>query len=215
LNKPKFYNPYSGVDQGIMVKPGKYTIFMSEAVGGTVEPKGEPVTFEVKRLDNTIMPAKDSAAKVQFQKDVTELSRKIQGAGRMIGEVDSKLKHIREAIEKIEVPNEVLYDSYYEISDRLKALRLALYGDDIKTRLDIDQPPSPASRMGWIEYEQGGSTSDPTQTHIMSYEIAEEEFEPILTNLETLVKEDLEALEQQLEDADAPYTPGRAIKMLD
>jgi len=215
LNKPKFYNPYAGDDSGIMVKPGKYTIFMSEAIGGTVEPKGEPVTFEVKRLDNTIMPAQDTEAKVQFQKDITELSRKINGAGKMIGEVDSKLKHIKVAIEKIEVPNEVLYDDYYSISDDLKALRLALYGDNIKSKLDIDQPPSPASRIGWIEYEQGGSTADPTSTHQMSYKIAEEEFEPILTKLKTLVREDLEALEQKLEDADAPYTPGRAIKMID
>jgi len=50
---------------------------------------------------------------------------------------------------------------------------------------------------------------------MMSLEIAEEEFGPILQRLKKLVNVDLEDLEQKLEDADAPYTPGRAIKMID
>jgi hypothetical protein len=49
----------------------------------------------------------------------------------------------------------------------------------------------------------------------MSYGIAAEEFGPILDVLVKVAREDLDALEQKLEDADAPYTPGRAIKMLD
>jgi len=81
--------------------------------------------------------------------------------------------------------------------------------------LDIDQLVTPATRIGWIEYEQGASSSAPTKTHMNSYAIAKEEFEPILTALQKLVKEDFEVLEQKLEDADAPYTPGRAIKMID
>ena len=92
---------------------------------------------------------------------------------------------------------------------------MALYGDSSKTRLDIDQPPTPAGRIGWIEYEQGSSTAPPTGTHKMSYQIAKDEFEPILTRLRNLVNTDLESLEQMLEDADAPYTPGRAIKMIE
>jgi len=50
---------------------------------------------------------------------------------------------------------------------------------------------------------------------MMSYKIAKEEFEPMLQQLKDLVNKDLETLEQELEDADAPYTPGRAIRMID
>jgi hypothetical protein len=69
--------------------------------------------------------------------------------------------------------------------------------------------------MGWISYEQGSSTAAPTGTHKMSYQIAKEEFAPILERLRSLVQTDLENLEDLLEDADAPYTPGRAIKMIE
>ena len=85
----------------------------------------------------------------------------------------------------------------------------------MKTRLDIDQPPSPAGRLGWINYEQKYSTATPTGTHKMSLAIAKEEFEPILDVIRRLATQDLDALEQKLEDANAPYTPGRALKMID
>ena len=49
----------------------------------------------------------------------------------------------------------------------------------------------------------------------MSFDIAKEEFGPLLKRIQEIVKVDLEQLENRLEDADAPYTPGRAIKMID
>ncbi len=215
INRPKHFNPYAGRDEGILVSPGNYTVTMEKVIGSEFEAISEPMTFEVKRIDNAVMPVTDTAAKLKFQQDVTELSRKIQGAGKMISEIDNKLKYIKVAIEKVETPNNGLYADYDNIKKDMKKVRNALYGDNLKSLLDIDQPPSPASRIGWIQYEQGNSTSDPTETHRMSYSIAEEEFGPILDVLVKVAKEDLDALEQKLEDADAPYTPGRAIKMID
>ena len=49
----------------------------------------------------------------------------------------------------------------------------------------------------------------------MSFNIAKEEFGPLLDQLKSLIKNDLESLESKLELADAPYTPGRAIKMIE
>ena len=105
--------------------------------------------------------------------------------------------------------------AYNDINAQIRSLSHQLNGDPYKRTLDIDQGVTPAARIGWIEYEQGASTAAPTKTHMDSYAIAKEEFEPILNALKQLVSEDFEALEQMLEDADAPYTPGRAIKMID
>jgi len=118
-------------------------------------------------------------------------------------------------MERVELPSEEMNESYYVLNKKVKDLRRKLYGDNIKTKLDIDQPPTPAGRIGWINYEQGKSTADPTETHRMSFDIAKEEFEPLLNELRNLINVDLEDLENKLEDADAPYTPGRAIKMIE
>jgi photosystem II stability/assembly factor-like uncharacterized protein/uncharacterized protein YukE len=215
LNKPSFYNPFAGVDQGPLVQPGKYIVTLSKITNGETQVLVDQVAFTVVPLEDRVMPATDLKGKKAFQDEVAELSRQISGAGKMISEVSNKMKHINAAIQQTNTKTEELHNSYNEINKNLREIRTALYGDNIKTRLDIDQPPTPAGRIGWIEYEQGASTAAPTGTHRMSYQIAKEEFEPILSRLKTLVSTDLEELEQMLEDADAPYTPGRAVKMIE
>jgi len=49
----------------------------------------------------------------------------------------------------------------------------------------------------------------------MSFNITKEEFGPLLDQLKSLIKNDLESLESKLESADAPYTPRCAIKMME
>ena len=215
LGKPAFYNPFAGQDVGLLVAPGTYTVSLSHYHNGTTEELVAPTSFEVKRLDNTIMPAADVAAKEAFQQEVAELSRKMDGVGHMLSEVSNRMKHIKVAIDRIEAPSKDLLSSYYNLNEKLRAFRTDFSGDRIKSQLDIDQPPTPARRLGSIRYEQGNSTAAPTGTHKMSFDIAKEEFGPLLKRIQEIVKVDLEQLENRLEDADAPYTPGRAIKMID
>ena len=214
LKKPAFYNPFAGKAEGTLVAPGTYTVKMSLVREGTIKSLGVPVSFEIKALENTVLPTQDRSAKVAFQREVTELSRAVEGGGHMISEIEDKLKHIHKAIELTEQPMSGLLADFNAIQSKLKAIKIQMNGDRVKTQLDIDQTPTPGGRLGWIVYEQKHSTSAPTATHRASFAIAKEEFEPILNAIKSLVSDDLEVLEQKLEDADAPYTPGRAIKML-
>ncbi|MBT8232398.1 MAG: glycosyl hydrolase [Saprospiraceae bacterium] len=215
LRKPSFYNPFAGVKEGTLVAPGKYTIQMAKMHNGIVSNLGDAVKFNVKALDNTVMPADNREDKVDFQRDVAELSRRIEGAGYMIREMNNKMRHIKEAIKMAEKPMNDLMRMYNDVDLKIKNISTQFYGDNIKTRLDIDQPPTPSGRIGWINYEQKYSTSNPTETHKMSFQIAKEEFEPLLNAIKEIAKVDIENLEKALEDADAPYTPGRALKMID
>jgi len=214
LKKPSFYNPFAGKNEGSLVEPGTYTITMSLIKDDEVKQLGTPVSFEVKALQNTVLPATNREAKVEFQRDVTELARAVDGAKHMIGEIENKMKHIHKAIELVEQPMSELNTDYNSLQSKVRDIKKQLFGDRVKSTLDIDQPPTPSDRLGWISYEQKYSTSEPTATHRASFAIAKEEFGPILNAIKSLVNNDLESLEQKLEDADAPYTPGRAIKML-
>jgi len=62
--------------------------------------------------------------------------------------------------------------------------------------------------LDWI------STSKPTQTHINSYTIAKEEFEPLYNKTKSLLDDKVKALRSQLKASGAPYTPGN-LKFLD
>lgn len=98
------------------------------------------------------------------------------------------------------------------IEDQLDAIQVDMYGDPVKGRLDIDQPPSPANRLGTIGYEQKYSTATPTQTHRDSYAIAKEQVTALKGRMERVYNVDIKALEQKLIDSGAPYTPGRGYE---
>ena len=212
FNTPSYYNPFAGRNEGTLVVPGTYTVEMQlfkEGITTTVVP---PTTFEVKALDNTVMPADDRADKVAFQKQIAALEADMEVCQFLMNEMNTKIKYIKEAIKRSEGPMESYYQTTIAIEKKLKAISIALYGDPVKSRLDIDQVQSPANRLGTISYEQKYSTSNPTQTHKDSYAIAKAEFQTIRQQIETLSKVDLKQLEEQLIKAGAPYTPGRGLK---
>ena len=214
LRKPGFYNPWARKAEGSFVAPGKYTVQMAKYVDGEFTDIGETQEFEVKMLEERVMPATDPIAKSEFQREVNELNRSISGAGRLIGEMNNKVNHMKEAIKFVELPLPDLMNDISTIEDKIKVANEALNGDPLKSKLDIDAPPTSTGRLGWILYEQRHSTSDPTQTHKNSLAIAKEDFAPILDMLTEIATRDIPALEKKLEDADAPYTPGRAIRMM-
>ncbi len=214
LKKPSFYNPWAGKAEGSMVKPGKFFVQMTKYVDGLFTDIGSKQEFDVKQLKDRVMPATDVVAKTQFQREVDELDRSISGAGKLIGEMKNKMRHMKEAIKFVELPMPDLMTEIVDIENRINEANVLLNGDRIKSKLDIGAPPTPSGRLGWIVYEQRHSTSDPTETHKNSLSIAKEEFVPILNMLTEIATVAIPALEEKLENADAPYTPGRAIKMM-
>ncbi len=211
FSKPKFYNPFSGKKEGSLINPGKYTVEAHLYKNGVMEPLVEPVSFNVKALDNTLMPANDRKEKVAFQREVAALSAEIQVSQTMLREMNTKIKYIKEAIKLSEEPMGELSKFVYDIELKIKEINKLLRGDSVKRKLDIDQIPTPANRVGSIMYEQKYSTSAPTKTHMDSFEIGKEEFIPIKEKVDKLYSEDMKKLELLLNEKDAPYTPGRGF----
>lgn len=211
FTRPAFYNPFAGQQEGTLVNPGTYTVEMGIYKNGEVTPLADPVSFEVKALNNTIMPATDRASKTKFQRDVAALSSELQITQRMLTEISNKIRHMKEAVKQAEQPIGEFGSTILAIENEMRDINQALYGDPVKSRLDIDQPVTPASRIGSIGYEQKYSTAAPTTTHLENYKIAREEFDVIKKQVEQLYKEKVVALEKQLKQAGAPYTPGRAL----
>lgn len=211
FNTPSFYNPFSGKDEGTLVQPGTYTVQMDLFQDGNITALVSPVSFNVKALQNTTMPAENRAAKVAFQKDMSALEANAEICQKLMGDIDNKLKYIKEAIKRSELPLGQFSKEVLSIENKLKDARVALNGDPIKSKLDIDQPQTPMGRLGIIVGEQKYSTASPTQTHRDSYAIAKSEIEVIKQQLETLYNVEVKQLEEQLVKAGAPYTPGRGM----
>lgn len=202
-------NVFQPNDVGQLAAPGNYTVTLSKYVDGVVTDLTAPEKFVVKVLPGSTLPSSNRPALVEWQRKAAELQRSVQGASSMLGDANNRLKYMKESIFSIAKPNQDFVKDVLAIEDKLRAIQKKMYGDRVSDRLEIDTPPSINSRLFSAIYDGYGTTSDPTTTMKEQLQIAGEEFETVLSELKSVIQTDMKALEQKLEAAGAPYTPGR------
>jgi len=200
-----FYEPPIGP----MVVPGSYRVALAKRVDGEETPLGEPQTFSTVPLGLASLPTEDWPALVAFQRRTARLQRAVLGAVEVAADTERRLALIKRAIDDTPGADPALGLRARELESRLADLRVRLTGDEVVARHNEPTPPSIADRVNRIIFGHWTATSAPTQTSRESYEIAAEAFAECLAQLSTLVESDLARLEDELEAADAPWTPGR------
>ncbi len=209
LSKSNSDNPFESPDAGQYALPGKYTVSLSQFNKGEFKELVKPVSFVVKLLPGTSLPATDRPAMVAWQREAAELQRAVTSADEVLSAALSKLKLMREAIFVSKTPDLGLDKELKKLDQELNRIKIAMNGDPLATRLDIDQVPDISSRLWSAIYDGWGSTSDPTGTMKEQLSLAGEAFKPVLAQLKKISTTDIPALEQKLEAIGAPYTPGR------
>ncbi len=199
--------PFSG--GGILALPGTYKISMGKNVEGVYTELAGPVSFNCNILNNTTLPVSDRKILQDFQKEISVLSRAIQGASGVTTNLADKIKLIKVAISNTPGADPGLMQNALEIEKQVKDIQRAFRGDRSISRRSGNQPPSIMSRINNAVYGTYRSTSAPTQTMRGQFRIAGEEFEPVLAKLKKLVEVDIKGLEQKMEEAGSPWTPGR------
>jgi hypothetical protein len=66
-------------------------------------------------------------------------------------------------------------------------------------------------RIDRVVFGSFNNTQAPTGTQRRNLEIAASEYDEVEERLRTLVEEDLAAVEQALDEAGAPWTPGQGV----
>lgn len=207
FSSSSFYNPFASREEGHLVAPGTYTVQFSKSIDGVETAIGEAVSFKVVPLDNTVLPAADRDAMVAFKNEVAELQRVVDGTQNVVNEINNQLRYIKAAILRTGAAQQGLMADHNTLAAKVGDLRRRLNGDRIAGTLDQDVPPSVASRLGSVVYEQMYSTSSPTTTHREQVAIAGEEFAGIYQALNQLINTDLNALHEKLREVKAPYVP--------
>ena len=194
---------------GPMGLPGTYEVALSKMVDGEETPLGTPQSFITKSLGTATLAAADKKELLAFQKKTARLQRAVLGAGRAAREAQTRINHLKKAFMDTPGADLKLGKDIRTLENRLKDLLLDLSGDPVNRDLQVPSPPSINNRVQGIVRTQWSSSSAPTQTSQDAYNIAAEEFTIFLGALRTLIEVDLKNIEQNLEDAGAPWTPGR------
>jgi photosystem II stability/assembly factor-like uncharacterized protein len=208
LNPPSD-NPFEEPDQGALALPGTYRVSLWKRVNNVTTKLTDEQTFTAAVLGTASLPPADRKELLAFQSKVGELQRAVAGASRLVNEMKSRMALIKKSLADATNAPPKLRDDTRSIELRILEIQHVLGGNTHIRQRNEPDPPSISERVQGIIDDQWLSTSAPTQTHLKAYEIASEAFTPLLAQLRTLVEGELKALEAAMEDAKAPWTPGR------
>jgi hypothetical protein len=203
--------PIPGGGKGPLALPGTYTVTLESEVDGEVSVLAGPERFDVVPLELASIPVEDRAEVLSFQRRVARLQRAVSASLRVASEADGRINNIRTAIRRTPTVDQSMLAELDGIEVRLKDILLELSGDPTRSRLNESQPPSINRRVGDIIDDDWNGTAAPTGTQREQYEYAADAFASVLEQLRQLVEHDLVDLEDRLERAGAPWTPGRRL----
>jgi hypothetical protein len=206
---PKERDPWDLGPVGPLVAPGKYRVALAARIEGKLVPMGEPQTFDAAPLGGDTLPPADRAALLAFQVKTGKLQRAVLGAVGAAGEAQTRINHLKKALADTPRADPALQDRARAIEAKLKDIQESLSGDPVRGKYNEPRPASITGRVDQIVSGHWHSTADATTTHKRNYEIAAQQFGPVLDRLRALITGDLAALENAAEAAGAPWTPGR------
>jgi len=195
--------------RGPLAMPGKYSVTLERRAGDHIVQLAQPQEFEAQPLGTATLGEVDREALLKFQKKTARLQRAVLGSVRALDEAAEQLSHLKQAVFQTPAANQDLYLRARELENQIKDLEIKLTGDSVRQSHNAPVPPSISGRVNGIVSGHWSSTSAPTQTQVDAYEIAAEEFTPVLKRIQTLLTKDLRELEDQVEAAGGPWTPGR------
>lgn len=201
--------PWMNLPRGPMASPGTYTVTLEKDVDGIVTSMTEPQSFEVVPLDIATFAASDHGAVLDFQQKVARLQRAVRGAQRVAGEAQERLNYLRKAVIETPGADMATLAAIQFVEQALNSVNVQLSGDRTASRLQRATAPSISNRVSYLVNGSWYVTSTPTQTQRDGYRYAGEAFTTVLADLRRIVTEDIVAIENQLERAGAPWTPGR------
>ena len=101
-----------------------------------------------------------------------------------------------------------LMEEIDDLEKKLRDIEFILNGDRTTRALDLDGDYSLLSRARNAAFDNMRATTNITGTAKRNYELAAEEFAPILEEVKKL-KAEFDAFDQRLNDMDAPLIPGQ------
>ena len=135
----------------------------------------------------------------------------MSSAGRSLGDASNRLRHIEAALVQTSTLAPELFEQLADLEQKQSELSTQLYGDRIRRSKDISVEPAIAGRLNQVLYGLSETSLPPTQTHHTNVTLARQGFDQFKVSLQDFWSE-LEEYETKVQQAGAPYTPGRQLR---
>ena len=200
---------YSNADDGFLALPGQYYANLSKVADHVETDLCEMTPFRVYNMENSYTKPEDKQDMFAFMREVSDLRRSAYALNSLMNDYSKRIKLMRVALDNCSSSTEEMYKQIKEIEHLYLAIQLKWNGDKSKAKRNKSIPPTPLGRIQSIMWGAWNTQGPPTKTMMKNYKIAREEFIDLLAQFKVLVNNKISPLEQQMEKAGAPYTPGR------
>lgn len=204
---PSDPSPWDTPPQGPLVAPGDFSFTMEKRTAGRLTMIGVPQSFRVESMAASTLSDSGRRTHHEYLRKAGELQRMILETLECIQESQKKIELIKKALEKASWVDQSLHAEAIRIEGEMQKMNRILSWDPIRGRFNEPSPPSILERIDLYLSNTSGITS----TSRRGLEIAGKQFEKILETLHILLEKDLPALEKKLDQAGAPWTPGRPL----
>ncbi|MDH3223822.1 MAG: glycosyl hydrolase [Gemmatimonadota bacterium] len=208
LGEPSFRPPWVTEPVGPLAPPGSYAVRMVLVTGEEVREVGESQRFNVKPVA-TLPQGTDLVAVAAFQERTSELFRRVGAANGEIGRIRERIRFMRAALMRAPRAQASLFGRIDELGRSLDELSLRLQEDPVRGSLNVSSAPGVSGRIGNVIGGHWSTRQTPTATQQRNIEIAEGDLLSLEADLTRLIEGELVAIEAALEEAGAPWTPGR------
>ncbi len=206
-------SPWGTSPNAPLATPGSYTVTLMKREGGQISQLTSPQTFRLTELGVGEFIAEDRQALQKFQQQTATLNSNITGASRYFNEMNHRLKHILKTIDITPAANEAMAQKARGLQSQLNAIDLLLNGDKVKSAANEKAPLGLQQRIGTIIWGHWEAQAAPIGTYIEAYNVAKTQYQQLAKKLNA-VDQELVKLEAELDNIQAPWTPGRALLSL-
>jgi hypothetical protein len=199
---------------GVLVEPGIYTVRLARRVDGSLEDLGQAQSFGVESIRQPTLTGSSQGERVSFSRRADELKRAASGSVGAIDELLVAIDAIQEALIRSTAGAD-LYEEVNSVAQRAAGLRDRLTLDQARDFMGDPGPVPISTRIAAAGYGSRRSAYGPTATQKRSLQIADEEFAEVGRSLDRLIDVEFRALENKLDAAGVPWTPGRGVPVAD
>lgn len=209
------FDPGKKPTSTLLALPGKYTVALSMVHKGEIKELVGPTEFTAKVLNNTTLPADDRAAQVAFHQKALSLAKKVVAARSQTQLILKTLADVMQTVNNTPGANFELMTKVAALTDKVEEIRFKFYGQDAQaSNEEIPPVQVPLNwRVGHMINPNWEATSNITKNQKVAYQVLSEELPAIISDLKTIQDVELKAIEAELNNINAPWTPGRLPEM--
>lgn len=200
--------------RGPLAIPGSYTVDLTQKVDGETTELVGPTPFEIEPLAYADTDEPDRKSILNFVRQAQSLAKSVGGAAKVAEQAKLQLAAIKTVVDRSTTLDPAIANEVRAIELELMDVMEVFNGDPTKPRRNEPALPGIQGRIRTMMSGAMASTTGPTNTHRRQYEIAAKQFGDVVGKLEDLVETNISELNQKLDDAGSPWTPGRKIPVL-